>query len=136
MLFNLFKRKNKNTALSEAETRWNKMWDLWAEGEIASPYNELMTYQSEVNNGGHSQYFVNTENTSKLSDEMAALAEILPDKLYENLKAAYQAHLLLEKDETDEKAEEIMKKCDDVFYEREKEINIILEEFCKTVVLQ
>lgn len=133
MLFNLFKRKNKNSALTEAETQWNKMWDLWADGKIPSPYNELMTYQSEVNNGGHSQYFVNTENNGDLNAEMSALAEFLPAELMENLKTAYNAHLLLEADENNEEAETAMEKCDDVFFEREEEINSILESFCKTL---
>lgn len=137
MFFDLFKRKKKNfpdnAVLSEEAVQWNKMWDLWANGEIASPYNELMTYQSEVNNGGHSQYFVNTENTSDISKEMSALDEILPEVLKENIKTAYQAHLLLEEDETNEEAEAILEKCDDVFYENEKDINIILESFCKTM---
>ena len=133
MLFNLFKRKNKNSALTEAETQWNKMWDLWADGKIPSPYNELMTYQSEVNNGGHSQYFVNTENNGDLNAEMSALAEFLPAELMENLKTAYNAHLLLEADENNEEAETTMEKCDDVFFEHEEEINSILESFCKTL---
>lgn len=137
MFFDLFKRKKKNAveniALSEDDKQWNKMWDLWADGEIKSPYNELMSYQSEVNNGGHSQYFVNTENTGDLSKDMSVLNDILPAVLKENLQTAYQAHLLLEQDETNEDAESAMEKCDDVFYENEKEINDILEKFCKEI---
>ena len=131
MLFNLFKRKNKNSMLSQTETQWNKMWDLWAEGEIASPYNELMNYQSEVNNGGHSQYFINTENNGDLSGEMSALAEILPLTLSQNLKNAYRAHLLSEEDENNEEAEAVLEKCDEMFFEAEEKINSILENFCK-----
>lgn len=137
MFFDLFKRKKKNTventALSEDDKQWNKMWELWANGEIKSPYNELMTYQSEVNNGGHSQYFVNTENTDDIDKEMSVLNDILPAVLKENLQTAYQAHLLLEQDETNEEAESVLEKCDDVFYENEKEINDILESFCKEI---
>lgn len=51
---------------SDEEKKWNKMWDLWAEGCAASPYAELMTYQSEINNGGHDRYFFNIENTGDL----------------------------------------------------------------------
>lgn len=36
MFFDLFRRKkNKDTddiVLSEADEKWNRMWDLWAEG--------------------------------------------------------------------------------------------------------
>lgn len=46
-------RKNKN----DEQTKWDKMWELWAEEQAESPYAELMTYQSEIDNGGHDQYF-------------------------------------------------------------------------------
>ena len=137
MLFDIFRRKKKNAlddnSLAEENKQWNKMWDLWANGEIQSPYNELMTYQSEVNNGGHGQYFVNTENTSDLLKEMSGLNSILSDTLKENLKTAYEAHLLLEQDETNEEAEAVLEKCDDVFFQNEKDINAILESFCKQI---
>ena len=137
MFFDIFRRK-KNKAIgedviSEADEKWNRIWDLWAEGEIESPYNELMTYQSEVNNGGHGQYFVNTENTSDLLKEMSGLNSVLSDTLKENLKTAYEAHLLLEQDETNEEAEAVLEKCDDVFFQNEKDINAILESFCKQI---
>ena len=134
MLFDIFRRKKKNAlddnSLTEENKQWNKMWDLWANGEIQSPFNELMTYQSEINNGGHGQYFVNTENTSDLLKEMSGLNSILSDTLKENLKTAYEAHLLLEQDETNEEAEAVLEKCDDVFFQNEKDINAILESFC------
>lgn len=137
MLFDIFRRKKKNAlddnSLTEENKQWNKMWDLWANGEIQSPYDELMTYQSEVNNGGHGQYFVNTENTSDLLKEMSGLNSILSDTLKENLKTAYEAHLLLEQDETNEEAEAVLEKCDDVFFQNEKDINAILESFCKQI---
>ena len=137
MLFDIFRRKKKNAlddnSLTEENKQWNKMWELWANGEIQSPYNELMTYQSEINNGGHGQYFVNTENTSDLLKEMSGLNSILSDTLKENLKTAYEAHLLLEQDETNEEAEAVLEKCDDVFFQNEKDINAILESFCKQI---
>lgn len=137
MLFDIFRRKKKNAlddnSLTEENKQWNKMWDLWANGEIQSPYDELMTYQSEINNGGHGQYFVNTENTSDLLKEMSGLNSILSDTLKENLKTAYEAHLLLEQDETNEEAEAVLEKCDDVFFQNEKDINAILESFCKQI---
>ena len=70
-LFDLF-RKSK-TELSDEQKKWNKMWDLWEENRVDTPYVELMTYQSEINNGGHDQYFLNVENTGDLQKEMAAL---------------------------------------------------------------
>ena len=132
-LFDIFKKKK--VELTEEQLKWNKMWDLWTEGEADSPYAELMTYQSEVNNGGHGQYFCNVENTGDLKKEMSALSSVLSDKLVENLNRAYEAHLILDKNEDDEKAEEILENCDSVFLENEEEINCKLETYSDTIQL-
>ena len=125
--------KKKKVELTEEQLKWNKMWELWTEEKTKSPYTELMTYQSEINNGGHSQYFCNVENVSDLQKEMAALGEILTPLLNKNLKKAYKAHLILEEKEDDEKAEEILEQCDDIFYANEEQINHILKEYAKTL---
>lgn len=130
-LFDVFKKKK--VELTEEQQKWNKMWDLWAKGEASSPYAELMTYQGEINNGGHAQYFTNVENTGDLQKEMSALVNILPQKLIDNLQKAYKAYLILEEKEDDEQAEEILEQCDDVFYENEEEINRLLEELSKQI---
>ncbi len=132
-LFNIFKKKK--VELTEEQLKWNKMWELWSEEKSESPYAELMTYQSEVNNGGHDQYFTNVENVSDLQKEMSALETILSKKLVDNLKKAYKAYLVLEEKEEDEKAEEILEQCDDMFYENEEEINHALEEYCSKIEL-
>jgi len=129
-LFNIFKKKKKE--LTEEQLKWNKMWELWTEEKVASPYAELMTYQSEINNGGHDQYFTNVENTGDLSKEISALEQILSTELKDNLNKAYKAYMILEKNDEDEEAEETLEQCDDVFYENEEEINRLLEEYaCK-----
>ena len=129
-LFNIFKKKK--VELTEEQLKWNKMWELWTEEKVDSPYAELMTYQSEINNGGHDQYFTNVENTSDLNKEISALEQILSAELKNNLNKAYKAYLILEKKEEDEEAEETLEQCDDVFYENEEEINRLLEEYaCK-----
>ena len=125
-LFDIFKKKK--VELTKEQLKWNKMWELWTEEKTKSPYTELMTYQSEINNGGHSQYFCNVDNVSDLKKEMSALEEILTPLLRENLQKAYKADLILEEKE-DEKAEEILEQCDDVFYENEEQINHILQEY-------
>ena len=127
-------RKTKNK-LSEEHLKWNKMWELWVEGKVDSPYAEMMTYQSEINNGGHDQYFVNVENTGDLQKEMSALEKILSPKLNNNLQKAYEAYLVLEEKEEDEKAEGVLEQCDDVFYENEEEINRLLEEYAAKMEL-
>ena len=120
-LFNIFKKKK--VELTEEQLKWNKMWDLWVDGKVDSPFAELMEYQSQVNNGGHSQYFTNIENTGDIQKDMSAIETILSKQLNANLKKAYKAYLILEEKEEDEKAEEVLEQCDDVFYELEEEIN-------------
>lgn len=131
-LFSFFKKKKIEPR--EELLKWDKMWDLWTEEKAESPYSELMTYQGEINNGGHSQYFTNVENTSDLQKEMSALETILSEKLKENLNKAYKAYLILEETD-DETAEETLEQCDDVFYENEEEINHTLEEYASKINL-
>ena len=126
-LLDVFKKKK--VELTEEQLKWNKMWELWTEERVKSPYAELMTYQSEINNGGPSQYFCNVENASDLQNEMSELQIILTPILRENLKKAYRAYLILEENEEDEKSEEILELCDDIFYENEEQINHLLEQY-------
>ena len=132
-LFDIFKRKKAD--LTVEQLKWNKMWYLWTEEEADSHYAELMTYQSEVNNGGHGQYFCNVENIGDLKKEMSVLSSVLSDKLVENLIRAYEAHLILDNNEDDEKAEEVLENCDSVFFENEEEINCKLEAYANTIQL-
>ena len=132
-LFDFFKKKE--AVLNENEVKWNKMWDLWVEKQVDSPYAELMTYQSEIDNGGHSQYFTNVENVSNLQNEMSILETILPIELNDNLQKAYNAYMKLEENEYDEKYEEIIEQCDDIFYENEEKINSLLEEYAAKIEL-
>ena len=125
----------KKVKLTDEQKKWNKMWNMWVEGEADSPYAELMTYQSEVNNGGHDQYFINVENTGDLQKEISALTNILPQKFISNLQKAYSAYLVLEEKEEDETSEEILEQCDDMFYENEEEINRLLEEYAAKIQL-
>ena len=132
-LFDLFKKKK--VKLTEDQLKRNKMWALWTDGEVESPYAELMTYQGEINNGGHSQYFCNIKNNDDLSKEMSVLENILSDKLIDNLHKAYKAYLILEENEYDEKAEEIIEQCDNTFYENEEEINNKLQKYADKIQL-
>lgn len=140
-LFDYF-RKKKQQKKADDQMKWNLMWSMWARGMIPAPYAQLMTYSGEVNNGGHDQYFVNTENNGDLQQEMAYLERILPQKLKRNLQTAYQTHLAWEAAGKDEIAAfeatgegplkalaEASRQCDDVFYENEHEITCILEAY-------
>ena len=132
-VFGFFK-KNK-AELTDEQKKWNIMWDLWVEGRADSPYAELMTYQSEVGNGGHDQYLFNIENIGDLQKEMAVLDTVLPTKLRENLQNAQGAYLKLTNEESDEQAGTILSQYDNEFYEAEEEINRILREYASQIEL-
>jgi len=115
--------------------KWNKMWDLWVEEEADSPYAELMTYQSEVNNGGHMQFFDNVSNTDDLPKNVEVLYSILTGALRENIEKAYNAFLAYDENDENDTISEIMDECDDVFYANESEIERILQEYADTIEL-
>ena len=127
--------KKSKVELTDEQKKWNKMWDLWAEGRTDSPYSELMTYQSEINNGGHDQYFFNIKNSGNLQKEMAVLKTVLPAKLRDNLQNAYDAYLKLTNEESDEQAGTILSQYDDEFYKVEEDINRILREYASQIEL-
>ena len=125
--------KKKKTELTEHEKAGNNLWNLWSEGLVESPYAELMTYQSEINNGGQGQYFTNIENTGDLQKEMSVLETALSSNLKSNLQKAYKAYLALAENENDEASEKTIEQCDDIFFKNEKEINDILEAFAEKI---
>lgn len=127
--------KKRKSELSHEQKKWNKMWDLWAENRADTPYAEVMTYQSEVNNGGHDQYFFNVEQTDNLQAEISILENVLSEKLRSNLLTAYDAYQMLADKESDEEWEAILERCDDVFFKNEGEINRILKEYASKIEL-
>ena len=130
-LFDIFKKKK--VELTEEQLKWNKMWELWTEEKVESPYAELMTYQSEINNGGHSQYFTNIENVSNIQKEMSQLEKILPPLLNANLQIAHQSYVKLEENDGNENSERILKRCDNTFFQNEEEINNILKKYASEI---
>lgn len=132
-VFGFFKKRK--SELSREQKKWNKMWDLWAENRADTPYAEVMTYQSEVNNGGHDQYFFNVEQTGDLQAEISILENVLSEKLRSNLLTAYDAYQMLADKESDEEWEAILEGCDNVFFKNEEEINRILKEYASKIEL-
>lgn len=124
-------KETNSSALSLEDQRFNKMWDLWAEGKISSPYAELMTYESEINNGGHDQFFYNVSQSDSVERVVSELYKILPESLASNLRTAHNA--LLENGDDMDANEEVFEGCDDFFYENEELINYILQEYSKTI---
>lgn len=132
-VFGFFKKRKRE--LSHEQKKWNKMWELWAENRADTPYAEVMTYQSEVNNGGHDQYFFNVEQTGDLQAEISILENVLSEELRSNLLTAYDAYQMLADKESDEEWEAILEGCDNVFFKNEEEINRILKEYASKIEL-
>lgn len=132
-LFDLFKRRDKENSLSLEERQWNKMWEKWENEKADSPYQQLMTYDAEVNNGGHSQFFFNVaNNTDDVEAVVNEILSILPQTLSQNLQNAFKAYK--EYGNTDEdRMDEILDGCDDLYYENEEAINELLNEYAKTM---
>ena len=130
-LFNFFQKIKKVGAkekLSPEVERDNKIWDLWSEDKLPSPVADLMLYQAEVNNGGHDQFFFNLHN--RIEEDapgrtISAIRSLLYGEMLKNFDAAYSAFKAYDDDE--DKACEILEKCDDFYYENEEEIMQILE---------
>lgn len=118
--------------MNESERKWNLMWDMWVAGTAASPYAELMEYESEVNNGGHSQYFFNVANCGDLSAAVALILPMLPSPLHENLKRGYDAFAAQE-DICDDDNDDLFEECDDVFYENEQLLINVLQAYADSL---
>lgn len=129
----IFNHSNFESTLSYADQQWNKMWDLWVKGNIPSPYDELMRYQSEVYNGGHGQYFYNTANCYDLKAEVEALLTILPPDLAGNLRRCYAA--FADTGDITEENAELFDACEEAFYDCEDQINKLLEAYAATIKL-
>ncbi len=134
----IFKKSKKDVEvkeqkLSAKDLKWNKMWDLWAKGEIPSPIADLMTYQGEVNNGGHAQFFDNVSSTGHLGEVMRELQRVLPNDIRITLTEAYNAYRVNGPDA--EENEAFYEHADEVFYEKEHQIDKILEKFSLEIEL-
>ena len=130
-IFGLF---SKEQSLSEADRKWNRMWDLWVEGSAESPYSELMEYESEVNNGGHSQYFFNVANCGDLQASAEILLNVLPEPLLSNFRKAYEAFSGME-DICDDVNDALFEMCDGFFYDNEQPLMDVLKTYVDTIVL-
>ena len=93
-----------------------------------------MKYESEVNNGGHSQYFFNVANCGDLAADVDAVLAMLPEPLRESLARGYAAFSAQE-DISDAANDELFEECDDVFYEHEQLIIDIIYEAAKNFTL-
>lgn len=120
--------------MNESNRKWDLMWDMWVAGDAESPYAELMEYESEVNNGGHSQYFFNVANCGDLHAEVNKILPVLPEPLRKNLKKGYDA-FAAQDDICDDVNEELFEECDDIFYENEQLLMDVLKQYADTLTL-
>ena len=130
-LFDIFKKKK---TILTTDQKLDKMWELWAEDKLDLPCAKLMKYESEVDNGGHSQYFFNVANCGDLAGEVEAVLSMLPEPLRENLAKGYAAFSAQE-DISDDVNDELFEECDDVFYEYEQLIIDMLYKAAKSFTL-
>lgn len=134
-LFDVFKKK-KPVELSPEAMKWNRMFDMWSDGKLDSPYNELVGYYGEVLNGGHYFYFSNTECNDDLEKVVSILTGNLPEILRENLVKAYGFYKQIEKEPNEENAERLCKElyAYDIFYEEnEKLLEAMLQEYANSL---
>lgn len=123
--------RSKKTISPEVQKQ-DKMWELWTNGQAASPYQQLMTYQAEVNNGGHAQFFFNTDNAGDTEITVREALRILPEMLSRNLQTAFLAYTQY-RDTDEARMDQILADCDRVFYENEAEINALLKNYADTI---
>ena len=91
-----------------------------------------MTYDSEINNGGHAQFFYNVSNCGDLAKAITNLCEVLPTDLGDNLQKAYDVFLKSAEEENEE-LDTILEECDNFFYDNEQLIIDILQEYANTL---
>jgi len=121
--FDVFKKK---TALSPEE-KLNKLWDMWAEGKAPAPCAALMTYESEVNNGGHDQYFYNVNEAGDVKAEVETVLSLLPEVLKSNLQRAWEAYQA--NPDAEDENDDLFSECDDVFYANEQPLIDLIQNY-------
>lgn len=119
--------------LTLQQKKWNRLWQLWQQNQVSEPYAQIMEYDSQVNNGGHSQYFFNTDNCSDVHREAGVLLQALPEPLKENFRRAY-ASFCAQADVCEED-EALLSHCDQVFYDKEHLLLRMLEAYAETIEL-
>ena len=135
-----FKKLFQKKSDGDGNDKWNAMWELWEAGEIPSPYNELLTYDSDLQNGGHLQFFLNRAlRRENIFAVMAALRETLPAGHADNAAQTYRQYCMLGID-TDNDGE-IMQALDDDplcvfdewYFDHEEELLDVLEAYANSL---
>ena len=122
--------------MQEFEQKWYKMWVLWMNEKMPSPYQEILSYENEVRNGSHLQYFqyFEKEENYKEADFLFVSKSLEGTVLKPIFDTAYKAFIELKNDENTT-AEKKLKDCDIVFSKKRNEIEAYLETIAITVDL-
>ena len=116
------------------ERKWNKMWTLWMNDKLESPYQEILTYENEVRNGSHLHYFnwiQGQEDFEKIIDVVSLNLEgTVLEPIFNKAYAAYK-----ELDQNEEEANQILQFCDDAFAETADDIEKFLETIASKIQL-
>ena len=75
--------------IPKAELLWEQLWRQLRDGKIITPLDELLTYTSIVQDGGHIRLFITLQCKEKVLLYIKGLKGMLPNKLYKNLKTVY-----------------------------------------------
>lgn len=125
MVLKLRRFFNKEESLEKK--KWNKLWEVYGNGEWNDPIFYLCDYDSCINGEGHLCFFENNEDClSKYSEE---LKKVMPDELYKNFDRALRAFERKIDEET------ICSEADAYFYEHEPDIIKVIQSYANTLEL-
>lgn len=130
-----------STELTKEQLQWNKVWDKWSNGELETPYKEILDYSSGINGGGHLCFFdnvVSSGNFEVLNETIKTLVAVLPEAFIKPLLKVYNSYVkdnAKEEDYVSSKTDRLANKADDVFYNNEESINELIRDYSKTIVL-
>ena len=127
---------HKETPEERAERLQDEMWESWEEGKLPPSYQALLTYVSDVMDGGHLQYFLNRDlREENFFSLMPTLRELLPEGHAGNLSNAYRAYCRLGVDVNDDNSiaealeEAPLVSYDSYYFEHEEELIDLLEAY-------
>lgn len=120
--------------LSEESLKWDKMISLWGDFKLESPYEELVTYYNEVNNGGHYQFFDNICERTNLAQTIDNLLKVVPQCFKPFIEKAYEMYKQ-DPEDNEGNLSEYLDECDNYFYENVEKIEKRLQDYANTLSL-
>ena len=119
---------------TELELNWNKMWVLWMNKKMESPYQEILSYETDVRNGSHLEYFNWIKDNENFEKTIDIVSKNLKGTVLETIfNQAYDAYQKIEKSK--DEAEQILSLCDKAFANEEDAIEKYLETIASKIDL-